>query len=388
MNILFLADPNSIHDVKWITYFTLQKGVQAFLLPRKLHWLKFHDNERKLGAVILSPIPDFSIVRFYTTILTSIRIRKIIVERKIDLINIHYAEPNALWSIFRWYFKVPIIITTLGTDVLFTIPESFKRRSLINYLVAPAYRLAFQQADWITCTSQTQIDSVKRFSGRTNELTIIRTGVDLKRLLSDTSHHFSLHDSRPFILFPRYIKSIYNHEFSLAAIALLPLDIKRNYKMVFVGKGNGDAAYQQQLETLMSAQPDVKFEFIGKQSQDEIFELYKRASLVVMTPISDGSPVSGMEALLCGAKLILGPLNYDPGIFSKATRLKQWDPVELAETILNSLTSPESKPELTEELKRSMDRNFNMEKMMEIYEKVYNEACRAKHRGSDGVNWI
>jgi len=267
-----------------------------------------------------------------------------------------------------------MIISARGTDVLKTIPEAFLKRDILNKIVAFAYKKAFQLADWVTVTSQTQLDSVSRFSGRMDRLTVIRTGVDVGRLHEDTSQHFPLRDSKPFILFPRYLKPLYNHEFSLSAIALLPSNIKMSYKMVFVGKGSGEPLYERLMEELMQVQSDVDFEFIAKQSQEAIVELYKRTRLVVMVPVSDGSPVSGMEALLCGAKLILGPLNYDPDIFSQAIKLKDWNINELAQAITQAVEDSIGKPELTTEMKLLMDRNYNMQRMQDIYKMVCKDA--------------
>src|SRR5690606_8302448 len=369
MKILFLADPNSIHDVKWISYFTSRNKVEAFLLPRRQHWPNPDLQIPGIEVETLDPIEDFSMVRFPRTITTAIYIRKMVVRHKIDLINIHYAEPNALWCLFRWYLRVPMIITTLGTDVLITIPKSFERKTLLNYVVAPAYKRAFRNADWITSTSKTQVDSVKEFSGRKGEFDIIRTGVDTERLLSDTSAFFPLQDNSAYVLFPRSIKPIYNHEFSLKAISLLPEAIKANYTMVFLGRNEGDMNYQKELEHPMRGQKDVKFVFLGKQSQKAIFELYKRAGAVVMCPISDGSPVSGMETLLCGTKLILGPPNYDTDVFSQAIRMRTWDANELATLITQALDDP-GRPQLSAETIAAMDRETNMQKMMHIYESL------------------
>lgn len=378
-NILFLADPNSIHDIKWISFFAEGNHAKCFLLPRISHYKTFQDSPQRNNILkegnfrLLSPIHDFSIVRFYRTLYDASVIQKIISKNEIDVIHILYAEPNALWCLFKTFFRIPMIITTRGTDVLKTIPEAFQKKDVLNRVVASAYKRAFQLADWITTTSHAQVESVARFSQRKNQVTVIRTGVNMEKLLSNTSDFFPLHDSKRFILFPRSIKPLYNHEFGLSAIALLPWNIKKTYTMVFVGKDSDDVTYQKKLETLMCQQADVKFEFIAKQSQETIFELYKRASLVVMTPVSDGSPVSGMEALLCGAKLILGPLDYDPDIFSRAIRLKQWDVNELAQAITNALTDSGYEPPITERLKKLMDSKSNMERMKEIHRGLCNE---------------
>jgi len=259
-----------------------------------------------------------------------------------------------------------MIVTTRGTDVMRTIPEAFKKKSLIDYLVAPAYRKAFCLADWVTGTSKTQLDSVASFSGRNSKVSIIRTGVKLEFLLSDTSGHFPANLQDTYILFPRYIKPIYNHEFCLEAIELLPSLVKRKYSMVFVGKGDGDIEYQRKLENKMNAIKDVNFVFLPRVGQETIFELYKRASVVVMTPTSDGSPVTAMEALASGSQLIMGPLQYDDEIFnSNIYKLSTWDANELASSIARMVH--EKRGMVSSDFLSLVDSNKEMKKVYELY---------------------
>ncbi len=365
MNVLYLADPNSIHDQKWFTWFRSFENVNIFILSRKVHYKRLEIfSDQDINSV--GYIEDFSIVRFYRTLYTAFRIKRIINVYKIDCIHILYAEPNALWCFFRKYFGVPMVITSRGTDVLKTIPEFFKKRSAINCLVAPIYKMAFQLADWITGTSRHQLDSIMKFSERNKRMTLVRTGIDLHRLLDDTSTFYPLSENKPHILFPRYIKPLYNHELCLKAIELLPIEIKLKYNMVFVGKDGGDFQYQKKLESIMDSIHDAHFIFLPKLGQEQIFELYKRATLVVMTPLSDGSPVSAMEAMACGASVILGPLNYDKDIFEdNVIQLSFWNEHELAQLITRSKTH--ERRTVTKEWLALVDRNSEMNKVWDIY---------------------
>ncbi|WKV13428.1 glycosyltransferase family 4 protein [Marivirga harenae] len=370
MNILFIADPNSIHDEKWITYFTNSQGFKTYIIARKPHFVEY--SNRDLNSLpIIKSISDFSFFWIFRTIRSARIIKKTILSYDIDVINIQYAEPSALWCLLRWYFKKPMVITTLGTDVLKTIPEVFAKKNFINKLVGPAYQYVFSKADWVTGTSQRQLDSITEFSGRKDKMTVVRTGVDLERLKTDTRSFFPLKDDKPFILFPRYIKPIYNHEFCLRAIDWLPIKLKKKYRMVFVGKDCGDIDYQNSLMETMSKMTDVDFSFIGKQKQEAVFELYKKSALVVMTPVSDGSPVSAMEVLLCGVKIILGPLDYDQDIYSEnVVRLSSWDPTELSETITTLLDENTEHDPLSPEVSKMMDMKYNMEIVGKIYKEL------------------
>ncbi len=359
MKILFIADPNSIHDVKWIA--TLSAfATNVFLLPRKIHY----SNAALQGITILPPIYDFSIVRFYRTLAEAYQIKKIVRGSKIDLIHILYAEPNALWCFFRDYFNVPMIITTRGTDVLKTIPEAFEKKNLINFFVAPLYKFSFYRADRITVTSEKQKESIRKFSGRTNGIAIVRTGVNVKLIESMRGSSSNLGEQK-FILFPRLVKPIYNHEFCLEAIQRLNPMVQRMYAMVFVGKNSGDKAYQEFLEARMHEMPTINFVFLESQSQEELIKLYYHSSLVVMTPKSDGSPVSAMEAMLCGTKVVLGPLEYDSEIFSSVRKISKWDPLELARAMEESLAQVFR--EVSNSTKQLMDTAYNMDKVREIY---------------------
>jgi glycosyltransferase involved in cell wall biosynthesis len=378
MNILYIADPNSIHDLKWISSFTRKGIVTAFILPRKIHRLVSESELPGSGTKILEGISDFSIARFYQTLYTAFRIKQIVRENQIDLIHILYAEPNALWCLFRKYFGIPMLISSRGTDVLRTIPSAFQTKNFINFFVTRAYYHAFSLADFVTGTSQLQLEAMKDFSPPRTKMQLVRTGVDIPRVLADTSTFFPFDAMVKYILFPRYIRPLYNHEFCLESIGLLPKEIKQNYKMVFVGKNHieADLNYQLMLEEKMKQMTDVEFVFLPEMPQEVIFELYKRSSLVVMTPLSDGTPVSAMEAIVCGAKVILGPLKYDEDVFKNwAFKLTTWSSSELA-GLMRRLLQKEERSDVTAFFSL-VDRNKEMEKMERIYQTVFSRSLSA-----------
>src|SRR5690606_32331749 len=142
MKILYLADPNSIHDIKWISYFSQKYSFRCFLLPRRSHLQRFQNSSpgtnglEQSGIELLAPIHDFSIARFHRTLSDAFAIRRIIKKEGIDIVHILYAEPNALWCWFKGFFAVSMIITTRGTDALKTIPDFFRGEGLLNRFIA------------------------------------------------------------------------------------------------------------------------------------------------------------------------------------------------------------------------------------------------------------
>ena len=159
MNILFIADLES-HDLKWIDHFG---GTH------KLHVLRRVGHKPAAGGLksIISDhgsIHDVSIFRPLEVFRTARKIKTIIEKNDIDILHIFFAEPNVLWSLFRSYFKLPICLTTRGTDVLITIPKFFSEPSFRNLHVRLLYKAAFKNCTAITCTSTRQKESIQKLS--------------------------------------------------------------------------------------------------------------------------------------------------------------------------------------------------------------------------------
>jgi glycosyltransferase involved in cell wall biosynthesis len=379
MNILYLADPNSIHDLKWISFFSLNKNVNAYILPQTGHRQRFIASG-KSGQILkenkihlLPAVKEFSILRFYRTFYDFQVIKNLIKRKKIDLIHVMYAEPSALWGLGRRCFNTPMILTTRGTDILYTIPETFKKNTAIDFISSRLYKKAIPSFDEITVTSQEQRRMISTLTGRVEGIEVLRTGVDIDAIRADTTNFMpEILSDRNFILFPRLMRPIYNHEFSIEAIALLPDIIIKHFTVVFLGADGTDIAYIQRIkQKMVELGTTVDVVFLPVQSQLSIWELYKRASVVVMTPKSDGSPVSAMEAAICNTPVILPPLNYDDEIFDEYFyKLKCWDPKELAVLIERVLLIGNS---VKTSIVSKYDRKEYMEKLWIKYNALLHE---------------
>ncbi|MER3329554.1 MAG: glycosyltransferase, partial [Candidatus Kapaibacterium sp.] len=120
------------------------------------------------------------------------------------------------------------------------------------------------------------------------------------------------------------------------------------------------------IENIMQGISEVDFVFLPQVSQETILELYKKSSAVVMTPLSDGSPVSAMEAMACGANVILGPIQYDSQIFNtNVIKLLDWDAEKLAHLITKA-TNQEHKVDVRS-MDAIIDRTTEMKKLDYIY---------------------
>lgn len=335
MNILYIADPASIHDIKWMRFFTQEH--QCFFIVREHHDRetppeKYQELEERYNLKFVGAIHDFSIRKYSQTRATSRQIQSLIQKHNIDLFHILYAEPNALWGIFKKQYNLPMVLTTRGTDVLKTIPSFFGKWHPIKWLSAHWYKKAFRNMDYIVGTSTRQMKSVQTLSNRTERLAVIRTGVDVDKIQKDTSaFQLEVLEGRKYVFFPRAMRPIYQQELAVKAIGLLPQAITENYSFVFVDKKSRDKAYVSQVQIEMDKYSNVDFLWLEHLDQMTLFETYKNASLVVMTPMSDGTPVTAIEAMLCKIPLLLPPLEYDKDLFGKGVAyFEDWKATSLA----------------------------------------------------------
>lgn len=377
MNILYLSGSSFGHDINWIASFSAQH--QVFILLRKAFASQFDAQQRAAieqtqRVKFVGEVDDFSVTRFWQTWATQQYIHRIIQQYNIDILHIMYAEPHALWGNFRQRWGVPMLLTTRGTDVLKTIPLFFHTSTLLARLVRWAYRRAFAQIDCITSTSTRQIQAIERYLQRSREVHLIRTGVDIQHITSDTSAHLpTAVVGKRYVLFPRNMRPLYNHEFAIEAINRLPADVRQSVAYVFVNKNSADVAYVAKIETALQ-QAQIDYIFLDTQAPSALFELYKRAACVVMTPLSDGAPVSAMEAMACGTPLVLSPLEYDQDLFGEGVcTLRAWDSQELADTLAGILrqTILLDTARARQIIIERADRQAEMQKLAALYASLY-----------------
>lgn len=306
----------SIHDVKWMGHFSRQH--QCGLILRTAHEAMFSPEDRQVfvetyGVPILGVLEDFSLSRPLRTWRQFQSFKKIIDHFEPDIVHILFAEPNALWSFCRGATKTPRwLLTTRGTDILVTIPRFRRRADLLARLVHFLYCRAFARFDWVVGTSNAQLDVVRSELGFDGPCSVVRTGSDVEAVRQPRPELLPAGlRNRPYIFFPRLMTPLYDQELSLDVIAALPPELRRHYSMVFVDCDKGEPGYVQRIREKMASLPEVDFHFLKREEPAVVWELYKAAQLTVMTPCSDGSPVSAMESLLCGTPVVAPPLAYD-----------------------------------------------------------------------------
>ena len=379
--LLFIADPNSIHDLKWIGYFSANSSnYNCLVLCRKHHFERIQRSPEKLRALevknvqLVGFLEEFSIRKSRVSLIQLFKIRKVVRQHKVDLIHIMYAEPNALWAIGKSIIKKPIVLTTRGTDVLIDIPKFIESSEFGKRLLAQLYFWAFKNLDAITSTSELQKQKIEGIFHLKIKPQLIRTGIPIQDMNKDTSEFLPRAlRGKKIVFFPRIMKPLYNHEFCLDAIKNLPPAITANYSFVFINSDSEDTEYVNKINSIIDTLSHCQIIFLKSLSQNSIFEVMKHSSLVVMTPLSDGTPNSALEAMALGIPVILPPLPYDNSIFENTvTQLTSWNVDELTNAINRTIHYPnfEQIKDAKETVVKNLDQQLEMDKMDKIYKSI------------------
>jgi glycosyltransferase involved in cell wall biosynthesis len=206
----------------------------------------------------------------------------------------------------------------------------------------------------------------------------VRTGVDVEKIeLLDKPDLMPVElKNTPFVFSPRFMAPIYNIEFQIETLALLDTAIIEAYMFVFIrGKQYNEVYYQQQLKRLAELKESIHLNYlvIDYLEQDEMWMLLKKAALCMMTPISDGTPNSALEAMSAKCPLILSNLDYDKDLFENTCiQLNTFEVNELKDSIESALSNYDSNrlSKAFETVKQSGNRNVEMEKLAAIYTSI------------------
>jgi glycosyltransferase involved in cell wall biosynthesis len=379
MNILFFCSPLSIHDQKWFYRISKLNNIRVFIISDKPDYLSnkvFRDTCRENNIILLPSLCPYSIKHHYRTKASINKINEYITTHGIDLVHFMFATPYAFYSN---HIKIPYIITTRGSDVLIVAPSLLKTkgvRGLHDKLLFRKLKKAFNNAEAITSTSNKQKSEIQILFGTDDKkLNIIPTGINIESIINENTN--SLPDKllgTRIIFFPRYVKPIYNTYLQIEAIGLLPQEILESITFVFIRGDEIETQYQREAIEKLNKIKGIKYHLFDKLSQKQMWSIYNAAELTIMTPVSDGTPNSALEAMIARSGLILGNLDYDKNIFNEYTCIKLSDnnAKELAKSIENCLSNYPStkKDKAFETVVKYADIHQSIKTIISIYNKL------------------
>ena len=291
MRLCYVANPNSIHIQRWVRYFAAR--------GHEIHVISTRSVQSSAPpGVTLHQLSSPSLPMLQNLAL-GCQVRKLVRALRPDLLHAHQITPDG-WQAAMAGFH-PLLLTAWGSDLLLAPHRAWRYRLFIRWALA--------QADYVTCVSQSLAQAARELGADPSRLEVAPWGVDTELFCPGPSSDVLRAElglgQGPVVLSIRALRPLYN-----------PLDFAQAIPRVLEQAPNTQFVIRSHLydpELLGRVQAVVKqhgkesaVRFVGDLADDRaIADLYRLADVAVSVPSSDGTPQSVLEALACGAGLVL-----------------------------------------------------------------------------------
>lgn len=287
MRILFLAESLSIHSERWIRFFA-ERG-------HEIDWISLSPSDTA---------PAFPNTRFHPIVrgpavwraITAARLaRRIVRERRIDLVHAHYAGTyGVIGAMTRFH---PLVLTAWGSDIL----EAGR-----TALYGPLVRFALRAADAITCDAEHLRDAMHDLGVPRDRVRIIYFGTDTEwnhpgRARPERRADFGAGDG-PVVISARNMHPVYDIGTLIRAVPLV-LAAQPDTRFAIAGDGPERPALEE-LARSLGVERSVRF--LGPLPASLIAEHLASADVYVSTSTSDGGlAATTAEAMACGTPVVI-----------------------------------------------------------------------------------
>lgn len=295
-----LIAKNFGHEIVWLSAQRANiQDVKSYSLPR---WLSNNNLLRALSEPFLA-------------LLALITVRP-------DLIHVHFAS-KGLAALPLAFFKKPIIVTVMGSDIM---PNAVYRFPFSLFT-----KLLLDKAIMITAKSEYMDNQLNKIGNYSHKIRRVTWGIDLNRFgpreNSRKLRHTHSIPEKDFVFYdPRAAKPLYNKHKILSAFASY-FKLNAPDATLVVSEFNSDQKYLRTLKDLAKTlEIEGHVRFIPEIDAKSMAAYYNMANVTISLASSDGFPQTIYEALACGSHLILSDLPQYSDLAGKGLNYSLVDP--------------------------------------------------------------
>lgn len=366
MRIVFVADGNSIHSYRWVSYFASSRW--------EVHWI----------SRVPMTFPPIEGVEFYETpdlrpwalgVANAARQVCGIVRRvQPHVLHAHYVGANGLVAAATGFH--PFVATAWGSDVLMAGRARTKRAFVKNTL---------RRADLVTCDAEHMAQAMVELGVDRSKIHIVYFGMDTDRFCPerrDPALRRALGiDGAPAIISLRQLEPLYDVE---SLVRATPAIIRRipTAKVLVVGGGSQD---QMLKDLAVSLHVADSVRFIGKIANTELPRYLASMDVYVSTALSDGGIASSTaEAMACGLAVVVTDFGENgkwvvDGVGGFLVPLRS--PGAIAEKVVTLLENPQQRGAAglinREIIEKRNSYTTEMGKMQDLYVGLTSRAARS-----------
>jgi glycosyltransferase involved in cell wall biosynthesis len=216
--------------------------------------------------------------------------KRIVREIDPDLVHIHQVGLIAFYYTFLLHHRCKILLTAWGSDVMEFPYISPIRHRMTTYALQRASVLS-------SINSVGMISVIKCLTGFKKQVLPINFGIG-----EFIEFEEKIEDKEPIIYSPRSHQDLYNIEMILRSFAQF---VKKEPHWRLLLSGTEDPVNTPRFKQIVQeAGITEKVEFLGHISQHDHAAIMKRSRIVISVPITDGRPISVMEAIASNCTLV------------------------------------------------------------------------------------
>ena len=205
-----------------------------------------------------------------------------------DLIHIHQINRLAFFvCIAARQLGIPIISTAWGSDVLIIPKKNLVFRFITTYVL--------KKSKYVTADSKEMIEAMQHLHKSNTKYQWIQYGIDSIEMLEKGNYVFSNRIHREF-----YRIDLIIEEFKMFS------DSNPDWKLIIAAEGEETRRLKSLAEKLLNSE---NYEFIGWLDPQKNAEWYGKSKIYISIPLTDGTSVSLLEAMLAGCIPIVSDIN-------------------------------------------------------------------------------
>lgn len=289
---------------------------------------------------------------------------------RFDVIHVHGCISGLAALPCRYLYRVPVVITTHGTELLWPRQLWWKSTAEVR-LSLILERFVLSRCDVIIAQSEGVKEYMLGIYGQSiqKKIRIVHTGVDHRRFNAP-----SMTTPSRQVLFVGALSEIKGVTCLLTAFAQVHQKISES-RLVLVGSGPS-AEHYKELAARMKL--DGSVEFCGPVRDDSrLVDLYAKSDIVVL-PSNVGGPVSCtiMEGLSCGRAVISTDVPGGiPDVLGGGVGLlmKREDQGQLEAHLLRLMTDQEYLIDLSVNARRIVEERYTLDSMIDKLTGLYRE---------------
>lgn len=272
----------------------------------------------------------------------------------IERIHAHFASTNAIRGmVLADFLKVPFSCTGHGSDILL-------------YPLPSLAEIIERSEPFVTISHYNKSHLCKVYGPVAQKAKVIRCGVDLSRFRP----HEGGDGQTPNILSVTWFRKAKGVEYLIEAIGILS-GKKMDLRCILVGGGY----LKEEIESLVREKGlNACLEVKGPLPHEEVIALYQCADVFVLPSLSEGIPISLMEAMAMKLPVVATRITGIPELVTDGENgflVEPRDPVAIADKVKRLLTDPDLRKRMGNKAREKVGRDFSLNRNVRALEEIF-----------------